>query len=97
LITVTSVEAQNHFGKLLDTAQREPVSITRHGRIAAFIVSPQDMEVLNAIQEARRRMSNVEAFRAIFAETDNLLTAAARELTDEDIVRLLRSRTDRQQ
>ena len=97
MITVTSVEAQNHFGKLLDTAQREPVSITRHGRIAAFIVSPQDMEVLNAIQEARRRMSNIEAFRAIFAETDKQLTAAARELTDEDIVRLLRSRTDRQQ
>ena len=43
MITVTSVEAQNRFGQLLDTILREPVGITRHGRAAAFIVSPQDM------------------------------------------------------
>lgn len=34
MITVTSVEAQNRFGQLLDTVQREPVVITRHGRMA---------------------------------------------------------------
>ena len=39
MITVTSVEAQNRFGQLLDTVQREPVTMTRHGRTAAFIVS----------------------------------------------------------
>lgn len=44
MITVTSVEAQNRFGQLLDTVQREPVTITRHGRTAAFMVSPQDMQ-----------------------------------------------------
>ncbi|MBP9059808.1 MAG: type II toxin-antitoxin system Phd/YefM family antitoxin [Rhodoferax sp.] len=38
------VEAQNRFGQLLDTVQREPVTITRHGRTAAFMVSPQDMQ-----------------------------------------------------
>ena len=52
MITVTSVEAQNRFGQLLDTVQREPVTITRHGRTAAFIVSPQDMQIL---QDARRQ------------------------------------------
>jgi prevent-host-death family protein len=46
---MTSVEAQNRFGQLLDAAQREPISITRHGRTAAFIVSPKDMaELTNA-------------------------------------------------
>jgi len=30
--TMTSVEAQNQFGQLLDAAQREPISITRRGR-----------------------------------------------------------------
>jgi len=35
MIIMTSVEAQNNFGKLLDTVQREPVAITRHGRPAA--------------------------------------------------------------
>jgi antitoxin Phd len=45
-VTVTSVEAQNHFGQLIGMAQRETVSVTRHGRPAAFIVSPRDMEEL---------------------------------------------------
>ena len=44
--TMTSVEAQNHFGLLLDTAQREPVSITRRGRPVAYLFSPQDFEAL---------------------------------------------------
>ncbi|MBS0450421.1 MAG: type II toxin-antitoxin system Phd/YefM family antitoxin [Proteobacteria bacterium] len=52
MITVTSVEAQNKFGQLLDNAQREPIIITRHGRPAAYMISPQDMKEL---QEARAR------------------------------------------
>jgi prevent-host-death family protein len=46
MIKMTSVEAQNQFGKLLDTVQREAVAITRHGRPTAFVVSPQEMEEL---------------------------------------------------
>ena len=52
MLTVTSVEAQNRFGQLLDTVQREPVTITRHGRTAAFIVSPKDMQELQATANA---------------------------------------------
>ena len=37
--TLTSVEAQTRFGELLDSAQREPIAITRHGRTAAYVVS----------------------------------------------------------
>ena len=44
MITVTSVEAQNRFGQLLDTVQREPVTITRHGRAAAVLMTPQAAE-----------------------------------------------------
>jgi prevent-host-death family protein len=46
MITVTSVEAQNRFGQLLDTVQREPVTITRHGRTAAFILSSEAYQAL---------------------------------------------------
>ena len=42
--TLTSVEAQNRFGELIDSAQREPVSITRRGRTVAFVLSPADMQ-----------------------------------------------------
>ncbi len=87
MITVTSAEAQNRFGKLLDTVQREPVTITRHGRTAAFIVSPQDMLELQQIRS--KRTSAVEAFDAFFAKADSTLTPAARELTDADIVKLV--------
>jgi prevent-host-death family protein len=55
MLTMTSVEAQNRFGQLLDAAQREPISITRHGRTAAFIVSPKDMAELT---NARNKIGN---------------------------------------
>jgi prevent-host-death family protein len=44
--TVTSVEAQNRFGELIDSAQREPVTITRRGRPVAFVLSPEDLKDL---------------------------------------------------
>ena len=55
MITVTSVEAQNRFGQLLDMARREPVTVTRHGLPAAFIVSPQDMEELLDVRARRSK------------------------------------------
>lgn len=91
MITVTSVEAQNRFGQLLDTVQREPVVITRHGRATAFMVSPQDMQDLQALQTARRQRSTAVAeFEAAFAKSDAQLASAARSLTDEDVVRLVK-------
>ena len=78
MITVTSVEAQNRFGQLLDTVQREPVTITRHGRTAAFMVSPQDMQEL-------------QAFEAFFAQADATLTPAARALSDAEVTELVKA------
>lgn len=89
MLTLTSVEAQNSFGKLLDAVQRDPVTITRHGRTAAFMVSPQDMQEL---QEARHaRVGAVEAFEAFFAKSDATLTPAVASLTDKRIAKLARS------
>ncbi len=89
MITVTSVQAQNNFGQLLDTALREPITITRHGRPAAFIVSPQDMDEL---MDARRKRSKaVQEFEAFFAKSDKHLKPAARKLTEQDIVKLART------
>jgi len=87
MITMTSAEAQNSFGKLLDTAQREPVAITRHGRPAAFVVSPADMEEILA--EKERRKKTVAAYDAWRESTKDMLTPAAAELTPEEINRLV--------
>lgn len=87
MISVTSVEAQNRFGQLLDTAQREPVTVTRHGRPAAFIVSPQDMEALLDVRV--RRSKAVQALEAWSARATPLVTPAAEALSDDDINRLV--------
>ena len=87
MITVTSVEAQNRFGQLLDMARREPVTVTRHGRPAAFIVSPQDMQELLDVRA--RRSKAVRALEAWGARAKALATPAAEALSDEDISRLV--------
>ncbi len=89
MITVTSVEAQNRFGQLLDTVQREPVTITRHGRTAAFIVSPQDMEELTRARNKRcKAVDELEVWsqRAILSA----LPAAA-ELADDEVVGMVKA------
>ncbi len=88
MITVTSMDAQNRFGQLLDTVQREPVTITRHGRTAAFIISPRDMQDL---QNARRKRSAaVDAFDAWSQRAAASALPAVSELTDEDVVRMVK-------
>ena len=92
MIIVRSVEAQNRFGQLLDTVQREPVTITRHGRTAAFMVSPQDMQDLQALQVARQNNKQTAAaeFAAFFAKSDAELTPAAHELSTVDVARMVK-------
>lgn len=92
MITVTSVEAQNRFGQLLDTVQREPVTITRHGRTAAFIVSPRDMQELQDFQNARasKRQSAVDAFAEWSQKAAASALPAAADLTDEEVLRLVK-------
>jgi prevent-host-death family protein len=89
--TMTSVEAQNNFGRLLDTVQRESVAITRHGRPAAFIVSPQEMdELLGERRKRNEALADLEAWSAQAAKRATpAQTAAAAALTDEDIARLV--------
>ena len=85
MIVKSSVEAQNGFGQLLDTVQREPVSITRHGRPAAFLVSPLDMEeLLDARRKRSKALSELEAWSQRASATP-----AAAELTEDDVVRLV--------
>ena len=37
--SITAKEAKNNFGEMMNTAQREPVSIKRYGRAVAVIMS----------------------------------------------------------
>ena len=42
--TMTAVEAKTCFGKFLDTAQREPVLVTRKNRPVGVMISMEDIE-----------------------------------------------------
>lgn len=87
MVTFTSAEAQNRFGQLLDTAQRETVAITRHGRPAAFLVSPQEMAEL--LEARRRRGKAVVELEKWTEATRKRVRPGAAALTDEQINRLV--------
>ncbi len=53
MITMTSVEAQNRFGELIDRSQGEPVEVTRSGRTVAYVISEQDMRELTDVRRWR--------------------------------------------
>jgi antitoxin Phd len=50
--TMTAKEAKQSFGRLLDTAQREPVAITKNGREVAVLLSKEDYERLEGLEDA---------------------------------------------
>jgi antitoxin Phd len=88
MIVKTSAEAQNQFGQLLDTVQRERVAITRHGRRAAFVISAREMEEIEEDREKwRKRISaDWEQWRQ---KARKSMKPAAAALTDEEINRMV--------
>jgi prevent-host-death family protein len=49
--TLAAKEAKNSFGRLLDTARQEPVTIEKNGRAVAVILSLEEFERLQALEE----------------------------------------------
>ena len=52
--TIAAKEAKDHFGDVLSTVQREPVSILKNGRPAAVVISPEDYTRFQGRQERLR-------------------------------------------
>lgn len=88
MTSLTSVEAQNRFGELLDRAQREPVQVTRRGRLVAWVVSERDME---EIRDLRERRAAAAQWYARYRQQLQGLPAASKsaELSDDDVNRLV--------
>ncbi len=47
---VSAFEAKQNFGRLIDTAQREPVTIEKHNRAVAVVISAKDYEEMEALK-----------------------------------------------
>jgi antitoxin Phd len=88
MVTVTSAEAQNRFGELIDRAQREPVEVTRRGRTVAYVLSAADMQELMSL---RRRREDAARWYARYRRNvaEQAPAEAAPTLTDADVVGLV--------
>lgn len=71
MLTLTSAEAQNRFGQLIDAAQREPITVTRRGRPVLMLLAVQDYEALQNKQtpdststQVAASLRAIEAFRS---------------------------------
>ena len=84
MIAVTSVEAQNRFGELIDRSQREPVRVTRRGRTVAYVVSEHDMKELVDVHKRRE-----EAARWYSSYRFDIAVPPALALGDEDVNQLV--------
>lgn len=93
--TMTSLAAQNHFGELIDTSQREPVLITRRGRPVSVVFSPlgKPLDVLLQLMELLRTLAPIkgEAAAEAFDEYTKRVQALGSDvgLTEEEITALV--------
>ncbi len=51
--TIPALEAKQNFGRLIDTAQREPVTIEKHGRPVAVVMSTHEYHEIEAMKLAQ--------------------------------------------
>lgn len=59
----TAKEAKNNFGRLIDEAHVHPVTIEKHGRKVAVLMSARDYEELEAIRDAHWGMAASRAHK----------------------------------
>ena len=55
--TFTANQAKTQFGQFLDAAQREPVQVLKHDRVAGVMVSAKDYEAMRLFYADRLRQS----------------------------------------
>lgn len=77
--TLSALEAKNRFGQLLDTAQRQPVAVTKKGRRSVVVMSVEDYE--------RRRRRAWRNLLRVMDDTGRF--AASQDLTEDKLARLL--------
>lgn len=93
---ITSLDAKNHFGRVVDSSQREPVVVTRHSRPMVAVISVAGdiedirLQFAKLISELKplRGQEAVDAYRQAVQPIQEL--AAEDQLTEEDIAGMLK-------
>lgn len=93
--TMSSLQAQNRFGEMLDVSQHEPVLITRHGRPVSVVISPNGdsreamfefMKVVSKLTPLRGKEAATELGRVIKGMGE---AARAEGLSQQDVTRMI--------
>ncbi len=63
--TMTSHDAKARFGQLLDAARTAPVTINKHGRPVAVVMSKEEFDTLEAIKLEQLRAEVQKGIAAI--------------------------------
>ncbi len=58
-------DAKSRFGQLLDAARLEPVTISKHGRAVAVVISKEEFDAFEAIKLAQLRTETQKGIDAI--------------------------------
>lgn len=75
-----STHAKDNWGEITDTALREPVTITRHGRPVLIVTSVQDYQALQRLKYNQLRtdiqvgLDDLEKGRLSMKSVDDLIT-----------------------
>ena len=84
--TIPSTEAKTNFGMLLDTAQREPVRVSKQGRSVAVMMSIQDYEEYEELKLLRLKsdiQSGLDAIeRGDVTDGEQVFDEIEKELAD---------------
>ncbi len=78
--SMSARDAKARFGQLLDAARREPVTIEKHGRAVAVVMSIEDFDDIEAMKLERLRAEvqiGIEASRG-----GDTIEVDARDLDD---------------
>jgi prevent-host-death family protein len=78
--SMSARDAKARFGQLLDAARREPVTIEKHGRAVAIVMSIEDFDDIEAMKLERLRAEvqiGIEASRG-----GDAIEVDARDLDD---------------
>ena len=85
MTTFAAREAKRHFGRLIDTSQREPVTIEKHGRPVAVVVSKHDYDAIQAQLAEARAWRETEYLLSTEANREALAESAAQSARGETI------------
>jgi len=98
MLTMTSLDAQNQFGTLIDASQRQPVTVTRRGRPVAVVLSYQDYQAtmqtipfhVAALISENYPLRGKDAADSMRLHLSTMSDTAAQEgLTEDTVMRML--------